>query len=52
MNQFATLFPALVFLVVFFSSGKDFVLATQALMIVMTGQVIYEKISKGKVNIY
>ncbi len=50
MNQFATLFPALVFLIVFFSSGKDFVLATQALMIVMTGQVIYEKISKGKVN--
>ena len=50
MNQFATLFPALVFIIAFFGSGKDFILATQALMAVMTGQVIYEKFSKGKVN--
>ena len=50
MNQFATFLPALVFFIVFFGSGKDFILATLALMIVMTGQVIYEKFSRGKVN--
>ena len=50
MNQFTTFLPALVFFIVFFGSGKDFILATLALMIVMTGQVIYEKFSRGKVN--
>jgi len=50
MNQFSTLFPALVFFLVFFATDQDFISATLALMIVMTLQVLYEKISKGKVN--
>ena len=44
MGQFTYLFPALVFFAVFFTSGKDFLLATASIMLVVTIQVIFEKI--------
>ena len=50
MSQFTYLFPALVFFAVFFASGKDFLLATASIMLVVTIQVIFEKIKKGAVE--
>ena len=50
MSQFTYLFPALVFFVVFFASGKDFLLATASIMLVMTVIVVIEKIKKGTVE--
>ena len=50
MSQFTYLLPALVFFVVFFTTGKDFLLATASIMLVMTVQVIIEKIKKGTVE--
>ena len=50
MSQFTYLLPALIFFVVFFTSGKNFLLATASIMLVMTVQVIIEKIKKGTVE--
>tara|TARA_B100001123_G_scaffold227114_1_gene255559 strand:- start:952 stop:1518 length:567 start_codon:yes stop_codon:yes gene_type:complete len=50
MGQFGYLLPALVFFGVFFLTGKDFLKATAAIMIVVTLQVIYEKLKKGVVE--
>ena len=50
MGQFTYLFPALVFFVVFFVTGKDFLLATASIMIVVSFQVIFEKLKKGEVE--
>jgi len=50
MGQFGYLFPALVFFSVFFLTGKDFLKATAAIMVVVTLQVIYEKFKKGRVE--
>ena len=50
MGQFGYLFPALVFFVVFFATGKDFLLATAAIMLVVTVQVIYIRLKKGTVE--
>ncbi|SVC01237.1 uncharacterized protein METZ01_LOCUS254091, partial [marine metagenome] len=50
MGQFTYLFPALVFFVVFFATGKDFLLATASIMLVVSFQVIFEKLKKGEVE--
>tara|TARA_Y100000590_G_scaffold275359_1_gene309143 strand:+ start:7419 stop:7973 length:555 start_codon:yes stop_codon:yes gene_type:complete len=50
MNQLGYLLPALIFFGVFFATGKDFLKATTALMIVVTLQVILEKYKKGSVE--
>lgn len=50
MNQLGYLLPALIFFGVFFAAGKDFLKATAALMIVVTFQVILEKLKKGFVE--
>ena len=50
MSQFTYLLPTLVFFTVFFTTGKDFLLATASIMLVMTVQVIFEKIKKGAVE--
>ena len=49
MGQLGYLLPALVFFGVFFSTGKDFLKATAAIMAVVTLQVIYEKFKQGNV---
>ncbi len=50
MGQFGYLLPALVFFGVFFYTGKDFLKATAAIMLVVTLQVIYEKFKRGSVE--
>ena len=50
MGQFGYLLPALVFFGVFFSTGKDFLKATAAIMAVVTLQVIYEKFKQGEIE--
>lgn len=50
MGQFGYLFPALVFFGVFFLTGKDFLMATASIMLVVTFQVCFEKIRKGQVE--
>ena len=50
MGQLGYLLPALVFFGVFFSTGKDFLKATAAIMVVVTLQVIYEKFKRGAVE--
>ena len=50
MSQLTLILPALVFFAVFFISGKDFLLATASIMLVVTFQVIFEKIKKGVVE--
>ena len=50
MGQFGYLFPALVFFGVFFLTGKNFLMATASIMLVVTFQVFFEKIRKGKVE--
>ena len=50
MGQFGYLLRALVFFGVFFSTGKDFLMATAAIMVVVTLQVIYEKFKQGEIE--
>ena len=50
MGQFGYLFPALVFFGVFFLTGKNFLMATASIMLVVTFQVFFEKIRKGEVE--
>ena len=52
MNQLGYLLPALIFFGVFFAAGKDFLKATAALMIVVTFQVILEKLNPIGDKIY
>ena len=50
MGQLGYLLPAFIFFGVYFSTGKDFIKATAAIMIAVTLQVLYLKLRQGKVE--